>query len=271
MDAGVTVAIFNTGRPDYVLHGDAAKGAYGDKNAEWIVFSACKVLNLPSKAFKKWFNTMNGLHLLLGWSTNAPDKPLGEEFGRRLLNGGENDPPQSVQRAWMLAVQKYSSYWQASPVDAFKFAGVAVGEGVNAIMDEYVWGEGPVQPDPVHDETKIRVHSFIQGYFSNPEPARGRSEGLIRMGARSPNGVSLLVPPSLLANADLPPPPMSRYTVQPVTADAAYVSGLASQICSAGGPARPWVRRREGGPAPDGPERPSIRRPRPQFHDGEGS
>lgn len=84
----------NTHDDSYLMPGDAYR-AYGDDDLEWATFSACQTLNDQSYAY--WANSMNGLHLLLGFKTNMLDVNQGYWFGR-YINAGY-----TFNQAWWIA------------------------------------------------------------------------------------------------------------------------------------------------------------------------
>lgn len=65
----------------YLVPGDAYR-AWGDGDLEWVVFSACQLLNDASRGY--WANAMNGLHLILGFKTTMNDVNQGWHFGWRI-------------------------------------------------------------------------------------------------------------------------------------------------------------------------------------------
>lgn len=84
----------NTHDDSYLVPGDAYR-AYGDGDLEWVVFSACQTLNNDS--FPYWANSMNGLHLLLGFKTNMLDVNQGYWFAYYIRQG------RTFHQAWNIA------------------------------------------------------------------------------------------------------------------------------------------------------------------------
>lgn len=78
----------------YLVPGDARR-AYGDKDLEWVAFSACSTLNNTSRRY--WAASMNGLHLLLGFKTTMYDVNQGHHFAWRVRWGW------TVPQAWFAA------------------------------------------------------------------------------------------------------------------------------------------------------------------------
>jgi hypothetical protein len=227
---GETYMLFNTQQPDFSMHSGKARGAWGDRDVEWVALAGCKILNTDAM-IKAWFKTMNGLHLLLGWVTNCPDKPIGKSFGWQLRDGGAASPPLTLKRAWFRAADAYHSRsWRVA----------VVAENVPALFDDYAWVPNyPVAPDPVHGTTVLAQYYTTSLFFTgSPQvrPGMGAQEPAITLPARSETGVAVVVPKSILATQDSVPPPMPRYVAQPVTVDVPYVTQIASTICSAGGP-----------------------------------
>ncbi len=77
-----------------LVPGDAYR-SYGNDDLDWAVFSACQTLNDQSYAY--WANSMNGLHLLLGFKTNMLDVNQGYWFAR-YINAGY-----TFNQAWWIA------------------------------------------------------------------------------------------------------------------------------------------------------------------------
>lgn len=77
----------------------------GDKDCEWIVFDACRVVNRDYRY--DWLGTFTGLHYILGFHTNANDsRNRGKYFARRLNRG------KTVREAWIRACKLTAGDWR---------------------------------------------------------------------------------------------------------------------------------------------------------------
>jgi hypothetical protein len=128
----------------YLTPGDGYH-SYGNNDLEWLIFIGASLLNNNSKSY--WYETMNGLHLLLGFSNNsyASNPGIGYHMakfmrGRKLFDN-YFVPPKNIEQAWFLA----RDYSQPGSVCARIIA-----EDINNFGD-YLWGRGDVTTDPVYD------------------------------------------------------------------------------------------------------------------------
>ncbi|MCX6345462.1 MAG: DUF6345 domain-containing protein [Armatimonadetes bacterium] len=129
---------FITSKDDTKLTDEQAYYAWGDKDAEWLSFSACLVMSNPGE----WANTMNGVHLECGFHTTMSDSStFGGIYGDLLTQTDANDVPQQICQAWFLASDKSLSC---------KHKQVVIAESWDMFSD-YIWGQGYVNPDPVVD------------------------------------------------------------------------------------------------------------------------
>lgn len=130
-----------------------ATGDWGDVDLEWLALYSCQVLEDDwggMNRFDRWKQEFDGLHLLLGFHTNAQanDNFTGA-FAQNMLSAS----PMKVREAWFKAIEDYQ------PSDR-----VGVVMGVFQIWDfawnynDYFWGKGSVGPD-------IRNNN-IGGYWS---------------------------------------------------------------------------------------------------------
>lgn len=126
---------------DSVLDNDDATGDWGDRDLEWLALYSCKVLGRGSDGFApfdNWKQEFDGLHLLLGFHTNAQaTSAFSETFASNLL-----DSRMTVRQAWFEAIDDHQ------PSDR-----VGVVMGVLSRGD-WVWdyndhfhGKGSVGPD----------------------------------------------------------------------------------------------------------------------------
>lgn len=124
--------------------------SWGDNNLEWLQLESCQVLrdvNGSADYFGRWGPTMNGLHLLNGFDTNA--YCVGGGTGRRFAEylfpatflWWTTRPALTVQQAW------------ARMADDLEPAGVRwrsmslIGAGGVHNLGDHYWGQGSVGPD----------------------------------------------------------------------------------------------------------------------------
>lgn len=127
-----------------------ADADWGDKQLEWLQLESCQVLrdtNGTNDYFDRWGPTMDGLHLLNGFHTNAYciGGGTGERFAEYLFPEKflwwTTRPALTVQQAW------------ARMADDLEPAGVRwrsmspIGPGGVTNINDYFWGEGTVGPD----------------------------------------------------------------------------------------------------------------------------
>lgn len=132
----------------YLTYTDAA-GAWGNNDLEWLSLLSCQVLTgtYDSKSWAtRWGPAFDGLHLLMGFQTNAydwhgfggrfADWTLGRDFFFIKL------PPLPIRAAWCQAKAEQ----QPASVEAVVMGVVGPG-GVISGWNDYFWGKGPVSPD----------------------------------------------------------------------------------------------------------------------------
>lgn len=132
-----------------ILYDDpGVQQAWGDKDLEWLVILSCQVLKESSGGkmwYQRWGPTFDGLHLLLGYQTNASANThtprsfaqwqLGKSFGFITISV-------PVRAAWCLAKKEQQP--------AEREAVVMGPYGTNGVLSgfyDYFHGEGPVGPD----------------------------------------------------------------------------------------------------------------------------
>jgi len=134
---------FITNKDDTKLKDEQAYYAWGDKDAEWLSFSACLLMSNAGE----WANTMNGVHLECGFYTTMSDSSkFGGIYGDLLTQTDANDVPQQICQAWFLTADKCLSC---------KHKQVVIGESGD-MFNDYIWGQGYVNPDP-----------FVDNYYSS--------------------------------------------------------------------------------------------------------
>jgi hypothetical protein len=131
-------------------------GDWGDKDLEWLALLSCQVLKGEHNGqqwYQRWGPAFDGLHLLLGFETNAYDWP---NFGKRFAEYQQGRffgafPVLPVRAAWFQAAAEEQPSGVKSVV-----MGVIGPNGLSNYND-YFHGNGPVGPD-------IRG-SDIRGYW----------------------------------------------------------------------------------------------------------
>ncbi|MDZ7702971.1 MAG: DUF6345 domain-containing protein [Trueperaceae bacterium] len=140
----------NKNRDDGTLYYTDADDTWGDNDLEWLALYSCQVLRADWSGlshFDRWKGEFDGLHLLLGFDTNAyVYQNFSREFARNLV-----DRNLTVRTAWFKAVDDI----QPEGVVA-RVMGV-YGDGVSSYNDHF-WGRGSVSPD-------LRGEA-ISGYWS---------------------------------------------------------------------------------------------------------
>lgn len=123
---------------------------WGNQDLEWLALVSCQVLRYDAPTsgglwFQRWGQEFDGLHLLLGFHTNAYDwSGFGGRFadwmlGRRI--GFVALPPIPVRAAWFQATKEQ----QPSGVVAAVMG--VYGPGGVTNFNDYFHGKGPVGPD----------------------------------------------------------------------------------------------------------------------------
>ena len=147
---------------DGTLYYTDADDDWGDKDLEWLALLSCQVLKSTwsSKSrFDRWKQEFDGLHILLGFHTNAY---AWNSFSGEFADNMVRNPflwwnhPMKMKDAWFNAKDTD----QPSGVVAVAM-GVFRQDGVSNTND-YFWGKGSVGPD-IRD-------SDIAGYWSITSP-----------------------------------------------------------------------------------------------------
>jgi hypothetical protein len=148
---GPDYACFITNKNDKQLRHSDAYDAWGDKDAEWIAFSACQIMSKDSY----WASTMNGVHSELGWHTlSNGSSTFGGIFAGLLIKEGVDDEPHTVQQAWFLAGD------QTNPNDRKQRV---ISENYT-VSNDYIWGQGYVSPDPIVDDYYFPVSHDVNNH-----------------------------------------------------------------------------------------------------------
>ncbi|HDS85153.1 MAG TPA: hypothetical protein ENN97_08180 [Phycisphaerales bacterium] len=140
---------FESNQDDGTLTYTDAAGAWGNHDLEWLALLSCQVLkgDYGGKSWAtRWGPTFDGLHLLLGFQTNAYDWP---NFGRRFADYTLGRkflfvtlPPLPIRTAWF----KAKAEEQPASVESVVMGPVGPG-GVLGGYNDYFWGKGPVSCD----------------------------------------------------------------------------------------------------------------------------
>jgi hypothetical protein len=122
-----------------------ADAKWGDYDLEWLQLESCQVLadtNGTHDYFSRWGGTMDGLHMLNGFHTNAHciAGGTGGRFAEYLFPTWYRGPL-TVRNAWaQMAIDKEPAG------DTYRSMGNIAPGGVTNIGD-YFWGQGPTGPD----------------------------------------------------------------------------------------------------------------------------
>ncbi|MCG7997123.1 MAG: DUF6345 domain-containing protein [Candidatus Thiodiazotropha taylori] len=137
---------------DGTLDHDDATDDWGDKDLEWLALLSCQVLKddwSGMSRFDRWKQEFDGLHLLLGFHTNAYAwNSFSGEFADNMLKSS----PMTVKTAWFEATDTNQ------PSGVVPVVMGVLGNNGMSNMNDYFWGKGSVGPD-------IRDGDII-GYWS---------------------------------------------------------------------------------------------------------
>jgi hypothetical protein len=129
--------------PGDVIESDGT-GRWGDKDLEWIAFSCCVVFRdttppgVPCNS-SFWKNAFDGLHLMLGYKTTMADK---NTVGHWIHDMTLDTTSYRVGSAWFHSVDKKQPKGKIAEI---------FGE-TEKMINDYLWAEGYVNPDPIHDK-----------------------------------------------------------------------------------------------------------------------
>ncbi|MCG7873204.1 MAG: DUF6345 domain-containing protein [Candidatus Thiodiazotropha lotti] len=137
---------------DGTLDHDDATDDWGDKDLEWLALLSCQVLKddwSGMSRFDRWKQEFDGLHLLLGFHTNAYAwNSFSGEFADNMLKSS----PMTVKTSWFEATDTNQ------PSGVVPVVMGVLGNNGMSNMNDYFWGKGSVGPD-------IRDGDII-GYWS---------------------------------------------------------------------------------------------------------
>lgn len=210
-----------------VVPGDA-RAAWGNGNCEWQAMSSCQTLRGASWDY--WYEAMDGLHMILGASTNVLDKNYGTSWARRMVDSGIFDSAHGVRSSWAYSLDLHN--WDGTAV--------VIAE-TSANGGDHLWGEGSVSDDSSNNNL-YHWWTYDLGWFArqNQSPL---DEALIHDRASyaaparagllpklAPGGMDVLIDPTLLQGA-MTSQQLPCYNVVPFTVGDTYVRSIANAIC----------------------------------------
>lgn len=139
------------------------RGAWGNRDAEWMAFGTCLTL----RDRRGWANCMNGLHLMMGYTTVSYDADEGGEWASQMLGwkflGIWFRAPKTVSQAWFTMCDKKQPSSVTARViaeDSRHFSDKLHGRGGPAYGDVvdnwYHWIDHRChKPAPLHVDTSV--------------------------------------------------------------------------------------------------------------------
>ena len=150
-DSTRCITFSNSTYDDARMSAGDAYDSWGDDDMEWLGLSACQTM----KQDGRWAASMNGVHLVMGWQTNMYDvDDFGKIFAKRMVDSGAFDSAYPVKESWFYAAEKTHGW-----VDR---TAEIIGE-TTSMGNDYLWGEGTVNSDPVDDRTYTRWSYSTRG------------------------------------------------------------------------------------------------------------
>ena len=137
---------FNGNHQDTAIDTNDATGDWGDKDLEWLALYSCQVLKLDSttSVVGRWGQEFDGLHILLGFHTNAAaNMGFTGEFAHNMLRNPFLwwNNPMKVRVAWFDATDSHQ------PNGRVAVAMGPIRSGNVSNFNDYFHGKGPVGPD----------------------------------------------------------------------------------------------------------------------------
>ncbi len=136
---------FESNQNDGQVHYNDPVGDWGNGDLEWLALTSCQVLkgNHDGKTWaQRWIPAFDGLHMMLGFQTNAHDW---DGFGRSFADWMHGPlgvlPPMKMRDAWFLAKAGHQ------PAADIAVAIGVIGPGGCHNVNDYFHGRGPVGPD----------------------------------------------------------------------------------------------------------------------------
>ena len=194
--------------------------SWGDIDLEWLGLETCKSM----EDHQYWANCMNGLHLILGWKTNVLNQEwFGFSWARNLI------AERTITQAWFSAADGVLDA-RGGPW----IAGVIAEERDN--LNDHLWGEGYVSPDPVPDRwycywthTAVKEKEETEGELLS-ERLNDSSDPLVLLPGITEKGKPVKYKSSVLSSVQ--ETTMVQYYVVPRSVDSAYIQSIANRLCS---------------------------------------
>ena len=137
---------------------------WGDKDLEWIGFSACEVM----KDYKKWAAAFNGARLILGFKTEIPDTTYGDEWAGYMIKDTASDQAYTVKNSWI-----YMADFNMGDDNIYCIIGETYGCG-----DDYLWGQGYCNPSDPTDDTGFHEWSENLTGVTAPATSKAHQRGI---------------------------------------------------------------------------------------------
>ncbi|HEX7879479.1 MAG TPA: DUF6345 domain-containing protein, partial [Candidatus Eisenbacteria bacterium] len=226
---GGEFVIGNDTEDDDILSSSDAASSWGNNDMEWMGSVACQWLESSARA--GWHDAMDGLHLICGSETNSRASPLysyGGKWASKMKDSGAFDSPMTVKCGW------FDAYEAENPSGN---VAVVIGE-TSTQGSDYLWGEGSVSSDPVHDGSYSYWRYTASGLrpftASKSDPSLSRSVEAITdaVSYRPEGGLPITVDRSLL---EAPAIQLPYYMVMPANVDTPFVRQIAQAICESEG------------------------------------
>lgn len=152
-------ALFSGWHDDRHLLPGEVRHSWGERDLEWLAFEACKILEDRDE----WAATMNDIHLLLGFKTEAYDYDLGYWWAEGMVSDGNWDPAEKVKDAWV---------WAAIQVESGKGVVSRVIGQTWGVGNDYLWGQGtgPTCDDAADDDYYYYWDNPINCIKAQPAP-----------------------------------------------------------------------------------------------------
>ena len=132
----------DTTHDDSKLFHTNADGDWGNKDLEWLAILSCQVMIdtwSGLNRFDRWRQEFDGLHLMLGFHTNAT---AWASFSGAFANNMLQADPMTVRQAWFEAIESDQPDGRVGTV-----MGVFRSGDFASNCNDYFWGHGSVGPD----------------------------------------------------------------------------------------------------------------------------
>lgn len=158
-DISFTETYQGSGTPALFLHNNEQNlaGSWGNHQEQWMALLSCEVLaqiddpHSDYLAFERWGPDFDGLHMMLGFETDAAAGGItgigGDSFETVFIKGmaGKSGWTLTLQQAWFHAALTTGPLWQSGGVGDPAFLG-PIGPGGVWDFDDFFWGMGSVGP-----------------------------------------------------------------------------------------------------------------------------